>query len=139
MSAVSFASITRTVGAKSTTIPWPSTGLFCAICGLHQLANMEGGARRGVLRRGVSLFRNVLPGMQVPIGPKRRAVENVARSDLKTAKESNLALYLKLGSKVIGGGGGASSKTTESAIILLKKWIAELNELLKEYANADRP
>jgi hypothetical protein len=72
-------------------------------------------------------------------GTKRRAGTRVARSDLKTAKESNLALYLKLGSKVIGGGGGASSKTTESAIILLKKWIAELNELLKEYANADRP
>jgi hypothetical protein len=29
--------------------------------------------------------------------------------------------------------------TIEGTTIRLKKWIAELNELLKEYANADRP
>ena len=35
------------------------------------------------------------------------------------------------GSNVIGG-------TTEATIIRLKKWIDELNDLLKEYAHADR-
>ncbi len=48
-----------------------------------------------------------------------------------------MALYLKLGFKVIGGWGVI--KDDRSTIIRLKKWIAELNELLKEYANADRP
>lgn len=38
----------------------------------------------------------------------------------------------------MGTGTNVIGSTTETTIIRLKKWIAELNDLLKEYAHADR-
>ena len=45
---------------------------------------------------------------------------------------------LKQQIKVLESGKIGTGSTTESTIIRLKKWIDELNDLLKEYAHADR-
>ncbi len=53
---------------------------------------------------------------------------------------SKLQRQLKLlESGKMGTGTNVIASTTEATIIRLKKWITELNELLKEYAQADRP
>ncbi|MGO9723081.1 MAG: hypothetical protein ACLPOA_21465 [Methylocella sp.] len=52
---------------------------------------------------------------------------------------SKLQRQLKLlESGKIGTGADVIGSTTEATIIRLKKWIDELNDLLKEYAHADR-
>ena len=53
---------------------------------------------------------------------------------------SKLQKQLKLiESGKMGTGTNVIGSTTEATAIRLKKWVAELNELLKEYAQADRP
>jgi len=52
---------------------------------------------------------------------------------------SKLQRQLKLlESGKMGTGADVIGSTTEATIIRLKKWIDELNDLLKEYAHADR-
>lgn len=52
---------------------------------------------------------------------------------------SKLQRHVKLiESGEMGTGTNVIGSTTETTIIRLKKWIAELNDLLKEYAHADR-
>jgi hypothetical protein len=52
---------------------------------------------------------------------------------------SKLQRQLKLlESGKTGTGTNVIGSTTEATIIRLKKWIDELNDLLKEYAHADR-
>ncbi len=52
---------------------------------------------------------------------------------------SKLQRQLKLlESGKMGTGTDVIGSTTEATIIRLKKWIDELNDLLKEYAHADR-
>jgi len=52
---------------------------------------------------------------------------------------SKLQRQLKLlESGKMGTGADIIGSTTEATIIRLKKWIDELNDLLKEYAHADR-
>ena len=52
---------------------------------------------------------------------------------------SKLQRQLKLlKSGKTGTGADVIGSTTEATIIRLKKWIDELNDLLKEYAHADR-
>jgi hypothetical protein len=47
--------------------------------------------------------------------------------------EDWIEMRSKLGTNVVVG------STTEATKIRIKKWIDELNDLLKEHANADRP
>ena len=52
---------------------------------------------------------------------------------------SKLQRQLKLlESGKMGTGTNVIGSTTEATIIRIKKWIDELNDLLKEYAHADR-
>ena len=83
MSAVSFASITRMVGAKSTAIPGRQPVYFVSFdfssVGKHEGLRRAGDAASFVFVAGLVYFRNVRPGVQAPIGPKRRAGTRGAR------------------------------------------------------------